>query len=369
MTGLPHRGDRAEKYPPGLARRARADRNLGYEFRRTGKEGHDRLRLPRLARADPPAELLAAVHTRRAGRLRRRHVAPTTSPRGAPGRASPAFAWSWLGAALQATSCPSAWSTRPASATTRRSSRRRSAPSARCTRAGSGPRWAPARPATSTSPATGGRARTSAAPGCASAWTSSGRCCAGEEVSHDGLVRVDRARLWTRPAEPPPLIGAAVSVATARWCAEWADGLITVNAPSRAPAPDDRRLPGRRRARAAAPAGAPELGARAGRGRGDRARPVAQQRLRRRRSAGTSTRAEHFDAVSADVPLRPGAPVPCTSRPTWAGTPAGWRSTSELGFDQIALHHVGQEQHAFIDAFGAKVLPQLRSAQPTGSAR
>jgi G6PDH family F420-dependent oxidoreductase len=52
----------------------------------------------------------------------------------------------------------------------------------------------------------------------------------GEEVSHDGLVRVDRARLWTRSAEPPPLIGAAVSVATARWCAEWADGLITVNA-------------------------------------------------------------------------------------------------------------------------------------------
>ena len=32
---------------------------------------------------------------------------------------------------------------------------------------------------------------------------------AGEEVDHDGLVRVDRARLWTLPAEPPPLIGAA----------------------------------------------------------------------------------------------------------------------------------------------------------------
>ena len=30
---------------------------------------------------------------------------------------------------------------------------------------------------------------------------------AGEEVSHDGLVRVDRARLWTLPAEPPPLLG------------------------------------------------------------------------------------------------------------------------------------------------------------------
>ena len=34
---------------------------------------------------------------------------------------------------------------------------------------------------------------------------------AGEEVTHDGLVTVDRARLWTLPEAPPPLIGAAVS--------------------------------------------------------------------------------------------------------------------------------------------------------------
>src|SRR4051812_31839770 len=54
---------------------------------------------------------------------------------------------------------------------------------------------------------------------------------AGEEVSHDGLVTVDRARLWTRPERSPALVGAAVSVETARWCADWADGLITVNAP------------------------------------------------------------------------------------------------------------------------------------------
>src|SRR3954465_8258449 len=53
----------------------------------------------------------------------------------------------------------------------------------------------------------------------------------GEEVSHDGLVAVDRATVYTRPDTPPPLVGAAVSEATAAWCAEWADGLITVNAP------------------------------------------------------------------------------------------------------------------------------------------
>src|ERR671916_2907708 len=48
----------------------------------------------------------------------------------------------------------------------------------------------------------------------------------GEEVSHDGLVRVDRARIWTMPDEPPLLLAAAVSAETAAWAADWADGII-----------------------------------------------------------------------------------------------------------------------------------------------
>src|ERR671914_1520437 len=54
---------------------------------------------------------------------------------------------------------------------------------------------------------------------------------AGEVVDHDGLVRVDRAKLWTLPAEPPTLVGAAVSPETARFVGEWGDGLITINQP------------------------------------------------------------------------------------------------------------------------------------------
>ena len=54
----------------------------------------------------------------------------------------------------------------------------------------------------------------------------------GEEVTHDGLVRVDRARVWSLPEEPPPLFGAAVSEETARTVGSWADGLITVRQPS-----------------------------------------------------------------------------------------------------------------------------------------
>ncbi|MBT2486023.1 MULTISPECIES: TIGR03885 family FMN-dependent LLM class oxidoreductase [unclassified Microbacterium] len=54
------------------------------------------------------------------------------------------------------------------------------------------------------------------------------RLMAGEEVDHDGLVRVHRARVWSRPAQPPPLFATAVSAETAGWAASWADGLATV---------------------------------------------------------------------------------------------------------------------------------------------
>lgn len=51
----------------------------------------------------------------------------------------------------------------------------------------------------------------------------------GEEVTHDGLVRVHRAKLWTLPEVRPALIGPAVTPQTARRHADWADGLVTVN--------------------------------------------------------------------------------------------------------------------------------------------
>ena len=52
---------------------------------------------------------------------------------------------------------------------------------------------------------------------------------AGETVTHEGLVRVREAKLYTRPRVPPALVGAAVSAETAAWVATWADALITVN--------------------------------------------------------------------------------------------------------------------------------------------
>jgi probable non-F420 flavinoid oxidoreductase len=54
---------------------------------------------------------------------------------------------------------------------------------------------------------------------------------AGETVTCDGLVSVRNAALYSRPARPPLLAGAALTPETARWIGGWADALITVSGP------------------------------------------------------------------------------------------------------------------------------------------
>ena len=52
---------------------------------------------------------------------------------------------------------------------------------------------------------------------------------AGEEVSRAGLIKVERARLYSLPSRPPALYAAVLSEQTARWAGSWADGMITVS--------------------------------------------------------------------------------------------------------------------------------------------
>ena len=53
------------------------------------------------------------------------------------------------------------------------------------------------------------------------------RLLAGEEVNHDGLVKVKAARLFTLPKKHPLLYCAAISDETCAWAGAWADGLLT----------------------------------------------------------------------------------------------------------------------------------------------
>jgi probable non-F420 flavinoid oxidoreductase len=181
---------------------------------------------------------------------------------------------------------------------------------------------------------------------------------AGEEVTHRGRVVVDRARLWTLPAKPPELLAAAVSVATARWAGSWADGLATVNAP-----PDHLRA---------------MLDAfRAGGGAGrlvlqvhvswapteEEAMGIAYDQWRTNvfdpPICWDVETVEEFDERARsvrpeDVRAKVLVSADLDQHVAWL------RELADLGFDDIALHHVGKELGPFIDAFGEHVLPALR---------
>jgi len=51
----------------------------------------------------------------------------------------------------------------------------------------------------------------------------------GETVTHSGHVQVSEAKLYTRPHYIPSVIGAALTEETARWVGSWADGMITTS--------------------------------------------------------------------------------------------------------------------------------------------
>ena len=193
------------------------------------------------------------------------------------------------------------------------------------------------------------------------------RLLAGEEVTHGGLTTVDRARVWTLPDEVPALIGPAVTVATARRAASWADGLITVNQPHEVL---------REMIEAYREAG----------GRGPLALQVhlswdvdqgAAERLAFEQWRSNVfpppvcwdlATPEHFDVASAQV--RPEDVAGAVLVSADLGRHVGWLADfAALGFDEIYLHHVGTEQRRFIDAFGERVLPALAGAARTGGDR
>ena len=186
----------------------------------------------------------------------------------------------------------------------------------------------------------------------------------GEEVTHHGLVTVEQARIWDVPEPPPPLIAPAISVDTARRAAAWADGLVTVNQPA------DKL----------------KHMLAAYRDNGGQGKAVLQVHLswapREEDAVATALdqwrtntfappvpwdlpTAAHFDGVSGHVgedQVRKSVNISAS-----LDQHAQWLSGyADLGFDELYLHFVGQDQAPFIDAFATGVLPQLRPAAVPG---
>ncbi|WP_256794660.1 TIGR03885 family FMN-dependent LLM class oxidoreductase [Terrabacter sp. Ter38] len=188
------------------------------------------------------------------------------------------------------------------------------------------------------------------------------RLLAGEEVSHDGLVSVNRARLWTLADPVPDLVGPAVTAETAARHAGWADGLITVNQP---PETLRRVLAAYRDAGGRGPARlqvhvswAPTE---------DEALHVAHDQWRSNvigpPVAWDTETVEAFDLIGETVsPDQLRGPVLVSAD---LDRHAQWlQDYADLGWDEFYVHFVGQHQAPFIDAFGTAVLPQLSVSSP-----
>ncbi|HYG18095.1 MAG TPA: TIGR03885 family FMN-dependent LLM class oxidoreductase [Ohtaekwangia sp.] len=187
------------------------------------------------------------------------------------------------------------------------------------------------------------------------------RLLKGETVTHHGLVTVEEAKLYTRPEKPPLIIGAVVTEASAQWAGRWADGMITINRPIS----QLRKMVD---------------AFRSGGGEGKplflkvqlsyarrlkEAEAGAHDQWRNNIFSGSVLadlwKVEQFDAVGAMVQLE--------EMRTMVNISADLdehrdfiQQYIDLGFERIFLHNVNREQESFIQAFGANVLPRLKTS-------
>jgi probable non-F420 flavinoid oxidoreductase len=181
----------------------------------------------------------------------------------------------------------------------------------------------------------------------------------GETVTHHGRVTAVNAKLYSRPAEPPPLLGGAVTEATAEAVGAWADGLLTVSAE---------------------PAQMRKVIAAFRRGGGEGKRLVVQVGMNWAPTEAEALAGAHeqwrTNVLGGEVnwELRTPDEFDTATRfvkpeemreSVWISADTGWHAARltellELGVEEIHLHQVGRNQKAFIDVFGKHVLPALR---------
>jgi probable non-F420 flavinoid oxidoreductase len=180
----------------------------------------------------------------------------------------------------------------------------------------------------------------------------------GETVTTSGPVRVERAKLYTVPAEPPRLFGAAITDETAEWVGSWADGLLTV---AKEPSELSKTVAAFRR------------------GGGDGKPMMLQAAISfaesddeaataaYRRWAMASLSVEEIQDVATPgefdrlVAKHPPADVADKLRiSSDLARHIEWlRGDFALGFDAVYLHNVGRDPGAFLQLFGKKVLPKF----------
>jgi probable non-F420 flavinoid oxidoreductase len=305
----------------------------------------------------PPSELLTLVgEAERAGfqaAMASDHFLPWCEAQGQSG-----FAWAWLGAALQATALPFGVVNAPgyryhpaiiaqAAATLCEMFPRRFwialGSGERLNEHITGERWPPK------------EERNRRLAECVDVMRA---LWAGETVTHHGLITVEEAKLYTRPASPPRVIGAALTAETAKWLGGWADGLITASQPR------DRL----RRVIDAFREGGGEgkpllLQVKVSHAATEAAAIASAHEQWRTVVFDSAVLAELRMPAEFDAAARFVQPAEVLEHVRISAEPerhVDWlREDAALGFDEIYIHNVSREQRRFVDDFGERVLPAL----------
>ena len=178
-------------------------------------------------------------------------------------------------------------------------------------------------------------------------------------ISHDGIIQVEQAKLFTKPTHLPTVFGAALTEKTASWLSEWADGLITISRPV------DKLK---------------KLITAFGKGGGRDKPMILKVQISYDSSTAKAlegawkqwrntifpskliseiTSPEQFDVLGSNVKMEE------MKTHLIIGNKAEIFiekiiEFSRLGFDKIIIHNVNKDQEGFIDFFGNHVLPSLQ---------
>jgi coenzyme F420-dependent glucose-6-phosphate dehydrogenase len=182
----------------------------------------------------------------------------------------------------------------------------------------------------------------------------------GERVTHYGLVTVEEAQLYTLPKTPPPIIGAAITPKTAAWMGSWTDGLITISKPKeelqkvvdayRSNGGSDKQLILKLHISYHADEQRAKSGA---------FEQWKTNILGDKLQADLKTPQQFEQAAQYVRPEDIEQHVHISSSPGKIVDLV--RMYAEMGFNKVILHNVNLEQEQFIAAFGEKMYPQLQT--------
>jgi coenzyme F420-dependent glucose-6-phosphate dehydrogenase len=185
------------------------------------------------------------------------------------------------------------------------------------------------------------------------------RLWTGETVTHRGQITAVEARVYSLPDRPPDLIAAAITAETAEWAGEWADGLITV---SREPEELSKVIEAFHR----------------GGGRDKRVIVQAKHSWAPREEEALRQAVEQWSTNVFDSPVAADLSMPhhfeslarlvsedqVRREVRISADPArhaAWlRGDIDAGARELFIHNVGRQQTGFIDLFGREVLPGLQ---------